>query len=139
MIAIDPATQILTNLAVLLLIGLLISIASKKLKLPNILLLMIAGLIIGVFFKRDSLQFDNVFLVSIAILTGITEAAAIALVNQIRRQERDEARDAIIMALAKLAERRDPETGAHLERVQGYCRLLSEALAEMPAYISHSD
>ncbi|MHC4445092.1 MAG: HD domain-containing phosphohydrolase [Planctomycetota bacterium] len=77
--------------------------------------------------------------ISIVILTGITEAAAIALMNQIRRQERDEARDAIILALAKLAEHHDTETGAHLERVQGYCRLLSEALTEMPEYQSVID
>lgn len=37
-------------------------------------------------------------------------------------------RDATIFALAKLAESRDPETGAHLERVQNYARALSEAM-----------
>ena len=68
-ITLDPATQILTNLALLLLLGLLISIASKKLKIPNILLLLIVGIIIGLFFKNDKFQFDNIFLVSIAILT----------------------------------------------------------------------
>jgi putative two-component system response regulator len=36
--------------------------------------------------------------------------------------------------LAKLAEHRDPETGAHLERVQEYCRLLAEYLATKPTY-----
>ena len=64
----------------------------------------------------------------------IAEATAVALLNQQRLQERNEARDAIIMALAKLAEHRDPETGAHLERVQQYCRLLSEALSRLPRY-----
>ncbi|MFG0306051.1 MAG: HD domain-containing phosphohydrolase [Phycisphaerales bacterium JB040] len=39
-------------------------------------------------------------------------------------------RDAAIFALAKLAESRDPETGAHLERVQNYSRLLTIRLAE---------
>ena len=34
-----------------------------------------------------------------------------------------------IFALAKLAESRDCETGAHLERVQGYVRILTEHLA----------
>jgi putative two-component system response regulator len=53
---------------------------------------------------------------------------------QIRRQERDDARDATILALAKLAEHRDPETGAHLERVQCYCRLVSESMALRPRY-----
>jgi HD-GYP domain-containing protein (c-di-GMP phosphodiesterase class II) len=70
-------------------------------------------------------------------LTGLqtlAEITAIALANYARSQERDEARDAIMLALAKLAESRDPETGKHLERVQDYCRLLAEALAKLPKY-----
>ena len=39
-----------------------------------------------------------------------------------------ESRDLTIFALAKLAESRDPETGAHLERIREYCRLLAEEL-----------
>lgn len=37
-----------------------------------------------------------------------------------------DSRDAIIFALAKLADSRDPETGHHLDRVREYCRLLAE-------------
>jgi len=66
---------------------------------------------------------------ALAGLRAVADAAAIALRNQIRLLERNEARDAVIVALATLAEYRDPETGAHLQRVQAYCRLLSEALA----------
>jgi len=40
-----------------------------------------------------------------------------------------ETRDVAIFALAKLAESRDNDTGAHLERVQFYCRSLSQWLA----------
>ena len=40
-----------------------------------------------------------------------------------------ETRDVAIFALAKLAESRDSDTGAHLERVQHYCRALSRCLA----------
>ena len=40
-----------------------------------------------------------------------------------------ETRDVAIFALAKLAESRDTDTGAHLERVQHYCRVLSRWLA----------
>jgi putative two-component system response regulator len=36
-----------------------------------------------------------------------------------------ETRDVAIFALAKLAESRDPETGAHLERVRAYSRLIA--------------
>jgi putative two-component system response regulator len=40
-----------------------------------------------------------------------------------------ESRDLTIFALAKLSESRDSETGAHLERIREYCRLLGEELA----------
>lgn len=71
---------------------------------------------------------------AVRTLKTIAESTAVALQNKIRLQQRNEARDAIIMAMARLAENRDPETGAHLERVQIYCRMLSEALAETPKY-----
>jgi putative two-component system response regulator len=40
-----------------------------------------------------------------------------------------ETRDVAIFAMARLAESRDPETGAHLERVRSYCRILAQHLA----------
>jgi len=40
-----------------------------------------------------------------------------------------ETRDVAIFAMAKLAESRDNDTGAHLERVQHYCRALSRWLS----------
>lgn len=45
-----------------------------------------------------------------------------------------ETRDLTIFALAKLAESRDPETGAHLERVQSYSRVLAQQLATNPKF-----
>jgi putative two-component system response regulator len=45
-----------------------------------------------------------------------------------------ETRDVTIFALAKLAESRDPETGAHLERVQNYSRVLAEYLLDRPKF-----
>ncbi len=41
---------------------------------------------------------------------------------------------ATIIALAKLAESRDTDTGAHLERVQAYCAVLASKLAERPSF-----
>lgn len=41
-----------------------------------------------------------------------------------------EGRNLAIFALAKLAESRDPDTGAHLERTQTYCRVLAVAMRE---------
>ena len=40
-----------------------------------------------------------------------------------------ESRDVTVFAIAKLAESRDPETGAHLDRIRGYSRILAAALS----------
>ena len=40
-----------------------------------------------------------------------------------------DSRDLVVFALANLADSRDPETGAHLERIREYCRILAEHLA----------
>lgn len=45
-----------------------------------------------------------------------------------------ESRDVTIFSLAKLAESRDLETGAHLERMREYCRVLSEYLSTQPKF-----
>ncbi len=45
-----------------------------------------------------------------------------------------ETRDVAIFALAKLAESRDSDTGAHLERVQYYCRTLAQQMATLEKY-----
>lgn len=50
-----------------------------------------------------------------------------------------ETRDVAIFAMAKLAESRDPETGAHLERVRSYCRVLAKDLASTPQFRSRVD
>jgi putative two-component system response regulator len=46
---------------------------------------------------------------------------------------------AAIYAMSRLAESKDPETGAHLERMREYCRLLSQALARTPACADEID
>jgi putative two-component system response regulator len=45
-----------------------------------------------------------------------------------------EGRDLMIFAMAKLAESRDEDTGAHLERIREYCRILSEELSSWDKY-----
>ena len=45
-----------------------------------------------------------------------------------------EARDLTIFALAKLAESRDTDTGAHLERIRHYCRVLTSELSQWDKY-----
>ena len=51
-----------------------------------------------------------------------------------RTQEINETRDLVFFTLARLAESRDPETGHHLERIEGYCRLLVEWLSQNGPY-----
>lgn len=55
-----------------------------------------------------------------------------ARVNVGRRIAELESSQMTIFALAKLAESRDPETGAHLERVRSYCRSIAIQLRTVP-------
>jgi response regulator RpfG family c-di-GMP phosphodiesterase len=48
-------------------------------------------------------------------------------------------RNALVLALAKLVEHRDNETGAHLMRLQYYCRMLAEKAATMPLFAGQID
>ena len=57
-------------------------------------------------------------------------------VNAGRRIIRAESSGLTIFALAKLAESRDPETGAHLERVRSYCQLLAQHLLHTESFSS---
>ena len=45
-----------------------------------------------------------------------------------------ETRDLAMFALAKLSESRDPETGAHIERVQSFARVLAQYLSSTERY-----
>jgi len=49
-------------------------------------------------------------------------------------KEISESQTATIFALVKLAESRDDETGAHIERTASYCRLLAEKARMLPQY-----
>lgn len=51
-----------------------------------------------------------------------------------RSNELDRMQDAVVFALASLAETRDPETGNHILRTQHYVKLLAEYLAENEKY-----
>ena len=50
-----------------------------------------------------------------------------------------ESRDLTIFAMAKLAESRDPETGAHLERVRNYSRAIAQSLRDNPKFATQID
>jgi putative two-component system response regulator len=50
-----------------------------------------------------------------------------------------ETRDVAIFAMARLAESRDPETGAHLERVRSYSRVLAQHLSGVDKFREEID
>ncbi len=50
-----------------------------------------------------------------------------------------ETRDLAIFAMAKLAESRDTETGAHLERMRCYSRILAQHLSKQPKFSDEID
>jgi cyclic di-GMP phosphodiesterase len=50
-----------------------------------------------------------------------------------------ETRDVAIFAMARLAESRDPETGAHLERVRSYSQVLAQHLAGVDKFRAEID
>jgi len=68
--------------------------------------------------------------VDLALLTSIASSTAVTAHHEFRRRERDRAQHATILALARLAEHRDNETGKHLQRLAAYCRLIATALIE---------
>jgi response regulator RpfG family c-di-GMP phosphodiesterase len=52
-------------------------------------------------------------------------------------QTAENARLITILALAKLAEYRDDETGLHLERIRKYTRIITEEMATKPKYVGY--
>ncbi len=61
-------------------------------------------------------------------------AELLARVGTAERMLPMETRDVAIFAMARLAESRDPETGAHLERVRSYSRIIAQHLAGMEQF-----
>ncbi len=73
----------------------------------------------------------------IGFLNLLTNYAASAIQNVRTRIARDEARDSVVVALAKLAEHRDDDTGKHLDRVTLFCLKLAGELRKKPAFAPH--
>lgn len=65
--------------------------------------------------------------------------AASTIEDLLLRRSRDQARDTIVVALAKLAEHRDDDTGRHVDRVTRYCMMLARTLRESGPYAAQID
>jgi diguanylate cyclase (GGDEF)-like protein len=89
------------------------------------------GAVIAVGNRVTGLPFDQRILDSVDLVIGV---AATALHGIATAEARDSARDAIMIAFAKLAEHRDDATYRHVERVTTYSVTLALALRETPDY-----
>ncbi len=56
-----------------------------------------------------------------------------------RNSDLTQARNALVLALAHLVKCRDEETGAHLRRLQQYCRCLAESATAVPVFAAQLD
>ncbi|MBN9063090.1 MAG: HD domain-containing protein [Rhizobiales bacterium] len=88
---------------------------------------------IGAYWARRHRPSDR----AIAALQRIANSAAVAMTNVMlfnslvaAKEEAIRAKDAIIMAMASLAETRDNDTGNHIRRTQRFVRALAEAARE---------
>ncbi|MHC5108656.1 MAG: diguanylate cyclase [Planctomycetota bacterium] len=87
--------------------------------------------VINVAHLCGSRNLDTLELESLELLAVV---AGSAIHSVISTRARDEARDSIMKALATLAEKRDMETGKHLERVTRYCVMLARTLQKHDAF-----
>jgi diguanylate cyclase (GGDEF)-like protein len=80
--------------------------------------------------------FDPQELECVEMIAGI---AGSAIQSILTRRARDEARDAIIVAFARLAEHRDNDTRKHVDRVTQYCLILARDLRKSAEFKSTID
>ncbi len=121
-------------------------VASTNGKKQGVILAVVSGLALGPFMPLDvasniSQDFINWVL---RLLIYSTIAYVIGFFSEYYKQEYEntikkdkelsEAQMATIYSLVKLSESRDYETGAHIERVASYCKLLAHKLRDIPKY-----
>lgn len=98
-----------------------------------------AGRVVGVLNateKSNRLPFEAR---DIEYIELISKVAGTALHDVSMREARDQASDSIMLALAKLAEYRDNDTGKHLDRVTRFCLMLAEELRHHDDYRDEID
>jgi HD-GYP domain-containing protein (c-di-GMP phosphodiesterase class II) len=69
-----------------------------------------------------------------ALLSAIAGMTAVSAFNEFSRRAHERTHHATLVALARLAGRRDNETTKHLKRVEAYCRLISDGLKTNPIH-----
>ena len=87
-----------------------------------------ADRVIGVLTLTGRLGGRGLVTTELDYLTLIANIASATIRERQTRLARDEARHSIVVALAKLAEHRDTETGRHLDRVSRFCVMLAREL-----------
>ncbi|MCK4342066.1 MAG: response regulator [Phycisphaerae bacterium] len=92
------------------------------------------GNVVGVLNVTDRLEQRPFATVELEYIDLISNIAASAIHDCTSRQARDDARDSVVVALASLAERRDVETGKHLDRVTCFSLMLGEELRSSDEY-----
>ncbi len=101
--------------------------------------LMMGGEVVGVLNVGDRVGKQPFEPHEIEFVEMIGKVAATAMHDIAMRQAHEQACDSIMVALAKLAECRDDNTGRHLDRVTRYCVVLAEYLREQPRFRTEID
>lgn len=83
--------------------------------------------------RQDGRPFATV---ELEYLDLVCDIAGLAIHERFASRARDEAGHSIVVALAKLAEHRDSETGGHIDRVTRFCHLLARQLRSVERYQS---
>mgnify|MGYP001167476705 CR=1 FL=1 len=100
--------------------------------------LLVALWVAAVFAMRSLNAFMSPALPSLALL-GAVGAASLARLGRERyrddeQRRRQQAQEMLVQSLMTMVELRDPLTGRHARRTQGYCRLLAQRLAHVPGF-----
>ena len=84
--------------------------------------------VVGVLAVSERWGKEPFTLAELGYIALISNNAGAAISEIDSSRTRDEARNSIVLALAKLAEHRDNETGRHVERVTRFAQVLAESL-----------
>ncbi len=81
--------------------------------------------------RRNSMPFQPHELEYLDLVANIAGAVIDSVTS---RRDREAARDSVMIALAKLAEHRDNDSGRHVDRVTRYCHIIAEQLRSRDSF-----